>query len=258
MSERTREFVFHLNRKDGTPLFLHPFLTPALLMERLPTAEISGRYGAEPMVESLTKLRNELYRMVDASVRLWIGELRFIPRFLISTGIFLVVYFVASYFIRDPLPIIDEVILGLVAAIVVYLWLGRRYSASGEATKRRLELRAAVDRISFTESSFLKRVEEVLHEHEAHEAEAIRSIVTPMEHSLDAAERDEAVHLVGMLERRFNLKRLRREERVLKRFVDRGQPGEPTIRRWIALQKLDAPLYALYKGYKRTVQALRS
>lgn len=257
MAERSKEFVFHVRRKNGTPIFLHPFTTPARLMDVLPTAEIAGRYGAEPVVEALTGLRNELYRMVDASVRLWIGELRFIPRFLISTAVFLVVYFVTSYFIRDPLPIIDELVLGLVAAVVAFLWLGRRYGASQQATARRAELRAAVDRISFTESSFLKRVEEVLHDHEAHELQTIRSILTPLEHTLDADERVEAEHLVSMLERRLDLRRLKRDERVLKRFVDRGAPGESTIRRWLESQKLDAPLYALYKGFKRTVQAPR-
>ena len=257
MAERPRVFVFHVRRKDGTPLFLHPFSSPARLTELLPAAEIAGRYGAEPAVESLTHLRSELYRMVDAAVRLWIGELRFIPRFLLSTAVFLVVYFIASYFIRDPLPILDEIVLGLVGAVITYVWLGKRYGASSEAARRRGELRGAVDRIAFTESKFLVRVEAELHEHEARETEAIRRIVTPMEHTLDAAEREEAEHLVGMLESRFNLRRLRRDERVLKRHVDRGEPGEPAVLRWIHAQKLDAPLYALYKGYKRTVQAKR-
>jgi hypothetical protein len=260
MADTARGYVFHVRRKNGVSLFLHPFTSPARLVGLLPDGVIVGRYGAEPVVEALTLLRNELYHMVDTAVRQWIGEQRFIPRFLITTGAFLAVYFITSYFIRDPLPMIDEVLLSVAASVIVFLWLGRRYARSSLATRRRVELRAAVDRISFTESAFVKRVEAVLHDNEAQEAEAIRGIVTPDEHALDAQERDEAVYFVGMLESRFDLKRLRREEKVLKRFLDAGRPpgGEQRIRRWLEIQKLDAPLYALYKGYKRTVQSLRS
>jgi hypothetical protein len=260
MAETQRVFVFHLKRANGTPLFLHPFSSPARLIELLPKARVEGRYGDEPMVESLTKLRDELYRMVDAAVRVWIGDLRFIPRFLLSAGIFLVAYFLAGYLIREPIPILPDVAIGIAAAVIGYGWLGKRYGASTAASNKRDELRAAVDRIAFTESSFLLRVELELHDSEAREAEAIRRIVSPMEHALDTAEREEAEHLVGMLERRFDLRRLRRDERVLKRFVDDGEPAAsaPSIKRWLELQRLDAPLYALYKGFKRTVQSLRS
>jgi hypothetical protein len=259
MADTLKAYVFHLKRANGTPLFLQPFGSPAKLMELLPRAHVEGRYGEEPMVEALTMLRNELYRMVDAAVRLWIGELRFIPRFLLSAGVFLAAYLVAS-FIGDPIPLVDEVVIGIVAAVIAYAWIGKRYGASSEASKKRVELRAAVDRIAFTESSFLRRVESVLHDVETQEAEAIRGIVSPLEHTLDAVEREEAEQLVGMLEGRFDIRRLRREERVLKRFVEDGEPAAkaPTIKRWIELHKLDAPLYALYKGFKRTVQSRRS
>ncbi len=260
MADTLKAYVFHLKRANGTPLFLHPFGSPAKLMELLPRAQVQGRYGEEPMVEALTMLRNELYRMVDGAVRLWIGELRFIPRFLLSAGAFLAAYLFASYFIRDPIPLIDEAVIGIVVAAIAYAWIGKRYGASNEASKKRVELRAAVDRIAFTESSFLRRVESVLHDVETREAEAIRGIVSPLEHTLDAVEREEAEQLVGMLEGRFDIRRLRREERVLKRFVEDGEPAAkaPTIKRWIEIHKLDAPLYALYKGFKRTVQSRRS
>jgi len=260
MAQQENAFVFHLKRKNGNPLFLLPFKTPTRLMDLLARADIRGRYGEEPMVEALTMLRNDLYRMADSAVRMWIGELRFIPRFLISTGVFLVAYFIGSYFIRDPIPLVDELVMGLVAAVIAYVWLGKRYSSSTQAARKRVELRAAIDRIAFTESAFLHRVEALLHDNERSEADAIRQIVSPGEQVLDAEEREEAEHLVAMLESRFDLRKLRREERVLRRFVEAGEPAarEQTIRRWLQLQKLDAPLYAIYKGFKHTVQPRRS
>ncbi len=258
MTDTMKTYIFHLRRKDGNPLFLHPFSTPAKLIQRLGSGEVIGRYGAEPRVEGLTMFRNELYRMVETGVRNWIAELRFIPRFLISTGAFLVAYFLASYVIRDPLPVIDEVAIALGTAVVVYFLLGRRYHSSGEAMKKRVEMRAAVDRISFLESGFVKRVEAALHENETHELlDVTRNIISPAAQELDDGEQEEAEHLVALLESRFNLKKLRKDERALRRFVEsRNQEGESQhLRRWMELKKLDAPLYALYKTFKRTVQA---
>ncbi|MEE8440203.1 MAG: hypothetical protein V3S41_00660, partial [Spirochaetia bacterium] len=60
--------IFHLYRKDGTAVFLHPFRNSDRLFQVLERSEISGHYGTEPRVESLTLFRNELYRLVENEV----------------------------------------------------------------------------------------------------------------------------------------------------------------------------------------------
>ena len=106
----------------------------------LENSDIDGLYGREPRVESLTLLRNDLYRQVEQSVKDWTAERKFIPRFLISTSAFLVVYFLTSFVIRDPIPMVDELLLGLAAAVVVYLVLMKRDSDSKKATEMKVSL----------------------------------------------------------------------------------------------------------------------
>jgi hypothetical protein len=162
MEEQSALYIFHLKRAKEGPVFFHDLKKGLNLLGQIKTSRIVGRYGEEPDVESLSTLRNELYRQSETAIRDWIFDLRFIPRFLLSTLAFIVTYFVKAYMIRDPLPIIDEFVLASVAAVVAYMALGKRFLKSDAAVKERLELRTAIDGIEFTESEFLKRVESYL------------------------------------------------------------------------------------------------
>ena len=155
--------IYLLTRRDGTPLFISPFHDPTSLLERETDDTYEGLYGSEPRVEAITKLRNELYRRIESDVRDWINERRFIPRFLISAGVFLVVYLFLSLVIRDPIPLIDELLLGLAGAVASYLAIGRRFEQSSAASNKRIALRAKVDAIVFHESPFLSELEGLLH-----------------------------------------------------------------------------------------------
>ncbi len=148
MAEAEKNYLFHIHRKDGSSLFLHPLYPPAKVVETLEKGPLEGRYGREPRVEALTGFRDELYRQVELGVRHWLADLRFIPKFLIASGAFVVAYLFFSIVVRDPLPVIDEVVLGLAAAVASFVLLGRRDLASRRATKKRLDLRLVVDRIS--------------------------------------------------------------------------------------------------------------
>jgi hypothetical protein len=254
--KQQRVYIFHLFRKDGTPLVLHPFASPEKLAAVLGSAPIQGRYGAEPRVEALTLFRNQLYRQVEAGVRSWLSEARFIPKFLISALVFLVTYFFLSFVVRDPLPVIDELAIGLGASIVVFFLLGRRYLASDEATKKRMALRTAVDRIVFQESPFVKQVERALHRQESGGIEtAIAQIIAPKQEELDELHREEALQFIRLLESHFNMKKLKREERSLRRYARKD--SDVRFPRHFDAGRYDFPLYAVYKVFKQTVSRSR-
>jgi hypothetical protein len=155
--------LYHFARRDGTPLFLHPFLKPGSTLEITSTTELQGKYGAEPRVESLTLLRNDLYRRIESDVRTWINERRFIPRFLISSAVFMLVFLFMSLVLRDPIPIVDEFLVSGGLAVFTYLVVGRRFEHSRTAGDVRVMLRSKVDGVVFTESPFVREVEELLH-----------------------------------------------------------------------------------------------
>ncbi len=184
--------LYHVTRRDGTPLFVHPFIVPGSTLNIDSATELYGRYGSEPRVESLTLLRNELYRRIDADVRTWIGEQRFIPRFLISAAAFLLSFLFMSLVIRDPVPVVDELLISGAIATVVFLVVGKRFVQSEPAGKRRIMLRSKVDGIVFTESPFVRELETILHRMEGYD------LTSFMDKGKNSDEKDQ---LVGELRR---------------------------------------------------------
>ena len=261
MTSGQKTYLFHIYRQDGSSLFLHPLFPPARVVEALEKGPLEGRYGLEPRVEALTGFRDELYRQVEQGVRHWINDLRFIPKFLIAAGAFVAAYVFFSAVVRDPLPVIDEVVLGVAAAVITFALLGRRDLASRRAAKKRLDLRLVVDRIAFRESAFVKNVEGALHSAEGESVEqVVRRIVAPgeqgLESSLPASGAEtglaEAAQFVRLLEQRFNFRKLQREERTFRRLSGKREAG-----RLLSVRKVDFPLYSVYKSFKRTVSGRR-
>ena len=264
MGKNERRYIFHLYRTDGQSLILHPFANSDRLRAALETQEIEGRYGAEPPVALLTSFRNDLYRNVEVAVRRFLSDARFVPRFLISAGAFFASFMILSYAVPDPILIVDELLVAVGAGIGAYLFLGRRDMGSDAAMKKRIALRNAVDQIKFVPSGFLARVEQELQRTESGEfEEAVRSILEPepsrgadqARSQLAAEDRAEAAQFVQLLEEKYRFKRLRREEKVLRSYASRAASDRgDSLRRWSDTKKLDLPLYAVYKRFKRTVE----
>lgn len=255
MAEKDRVFIFHIFRRDGTSLFLNPFGSPGKIVGGLERSEVEGRYGMEPRVEALTMFRNELYRQIEVGVKNWLSDVRFIPKFLISALAFVVVYFFMSFVVRDPLPVIDEIAIGLGAGVAVFFLQSRRDISSKAATKKRLDLRVIVDRITFLESDFVNQVEAALHRNETSSIEdVVKQIVEPARQELGEDVQEEAAQFIRALESRFDFKKLQREERMLKRVMSRS-PVElnKNFARLVESKKYDFPLYAVYKSFKKTV-----
>jgi hypothetical protein len=162
LHERPALYIFHISRAGARPVFLHSLKPDKNFIPLTEGSVIRGRYGKEPRIESVTLLRNDLYRMCETVVREWVFEMRFIPRFLICAGVFLVAYFFASFVIRDPLPMIDEIIIGLGAAAIAWFLVGRRFLSSRAAEEKRNDLHTVIDGIAFDESDFIKKIEETL------------------------------------------------------------------------------------------------
>ncbi|POR05300.1 hypothetical protein AU468_02090 [Alkalispirochaeta sphaeroplastigenens] len=154
--------LYHLALCDGTSLFLHPFVTRGALLQVTASTPVEGLFGAEPRVEALTHLRNELYRRIEEDVRDWINEKRFIPRFLIASGVFLVVFFFLALVVHTPIPLVDELLGSTAAGVVAFLAVGRHFERSRSASRRRLSLRAKIDGAVFQEHPFVQRLEQVL------------------------------------------------------------------------------------------------
>lgn len=257
--QKEKIYIFHIFRSDGQSLFLHPLSNPDKLVAQLGNAEVIGRYGKEPRVEALTLFRNELYREIETSVKRWLADIRFIPKFLISAAVFIITYFFLSFVIRDPVPLIDEIAISLGVSVVLYYLLSRRDISSEKATKKRLVLRSAVDKITFRQSPFVQQVEKILHQNESSSIkEVIRQILEPIEQQLSESQKEEADHFIQLLEGKFNFKRIKRKERKFQRYLKGSSDKSQHIHKLGKAKKLDFPLYAVYKSLKKITPNAKS
>ncbi|MBI9102343.1 MAG: hypothetical protein JEY99_08010 [Spirochaetales bacterium] len=256
--------IFHIYRKDGTPLFLHPFQNPSFMGELLKELDgdtppvFKGLYGKEPRVESLTFFRNELYRIIEQSVNGWMAEKRFIPRFLFSALVFLVTYFFCAVVIRDPIPMIDEILIGTGTSIAAYFLMGRSFKNSNVAGKKRIQMREIVDKIVFEQSGFLLKVEDVLQTKESLAVgtlmeDIIKSDPSEPDFSYpdSSGKNEEAYELLRYLEAHFDKDIVKWHEKSVASVksgsaAGKAKPGK-NVR---GIKKVDLPLFSTYAKLK--------
>jgi hypothetical protein len=255
MKEKTKIYIFHVNRKGGKPVFFHPFPNTQEFINQVKDSVIIGKYGEDPRVESITLLRNDLYRRAETAIKLWITDVRFIPRFLISSAVFLGVYFFMSYVIRDPLPLIDEVIGASGGAAAVYIFLGRKYLNSEAVVQKRIELRTAIDGVSFTESEMLKKVEALLSAYdEAPLAELFTAYGTQEKLVLNSEWHEEARNLLRYLETQFDTKTVKSfMKKIQNRVTSEIEKPLEKLKKLIDGNKIDFPLLLVYARLKKSM-----
>lgn len=132
---------YAIQRKSRPLLCLTPLTDP----KRIETIES----GEEIILKSstlLTKHQSDeatfsLYNTIDYSVDRWIQDKQYVPRMLASAVVFTISYFIFSLAVRDPIPMIDELVISAVLAVVTWRTIARRDSRSAIAQHRRHELK---------------------------------------------------------------------------------------------------------------------
>jgi len=248
--------IFHLFRKDGTALFLHPFDDPNVFLSVGENTQIYGKYGQEPDVEYITLFRSQLYQSVETTVKSWIQDKKFIPNFLWASTGFLLIYFLFTFAVRDPLPMVDELLIAAASAVGIYFYRLRKTHALPQAEELRKKLRWKVDHIEFQEDAFVQEVEDILHRYESVSRDKLlESMYFPDTASFTDKEIKDAQKLIDYLEKRFSSKAYRRQEKLMDRYAT----GEGSPRRFESLKaqvdrgKIDLSLLATYRSLKRRV-----
>lgn len=100
-------------------------------------------------------LKQKISKMVDHYVQ----EKRYTVRLLLSSLVFLIVYFIGTLAVRDPFPILDEIIIALAASAVFWRYMKKRDTRQIMATDYKKRLQKAVDDALEEESLLLGRLE---------------------------------------------------------------------------------------------------
>ncbi|MDR3200057.1 MAG: hypothetical protein LBT68_01250 [Spirochaetales bacterium] len=274
LTDRPALYIFHVGR--AKPRFFYPFKPGREFISQTEGFSIHGRYGKEPRVEAITLLRGDLYRLAESAVKQWVFELRFIPRFLISSAVFLFAYFFASFVIRDPLPVIDELLIAGAAFAVSYLLIGKRFLSSRAAEEKRGELHTVIDGIAFSESDFVRTVEDLLGEFDSSEPAKLLRIYNAAG-SPQSAEPPESLSRIDIrpewgaeaealdacLKAVFQEKRVKGLSGRLRKkaaAADRPLPEKTleALRRLIAGTRVDFPLFVLYAVLRGSLESSSS
>jgi hypothetical protein len=222
---------------------------PQGFLSALESGAVEGRYGTEPDPAEIERLKSALYSLSDEASDMREVDRRFPLRFLFAGAVFLAGFFFFSYVIRDALPIVDEIVLSLVAAGAFWIWQRRRIKRGEKARRGRSESRSLVDRVSFRQSAFVSEAELYLETLEDRSARDVMTILVegraPFTHSAAEGESRLLREDVGAS---IGRKALRKGKILLSKL--KKKPPEDVHAAAAQLTGLvgDLPLFALYEA----------
>jgi hypothetical protein len=138
---------------------LHPFEPGSELFEAPVPIVLSGRYGTGEIPKDTVAIRAELYRAMEKGSRRHFLDKGYYLRLALTVGAFLGIYLFFSIVIRDPVPLIDELLLGGLAAAAVFFASERKALSSPKHIESLLTLRRSIDASLFIESRVVDLVE---------------------------------------------------------------------------------------------------
>ncbi len=153
---------FILRRTKGGSLYLTPFVDPKVSDSWSEDEDIRWHASTGLHTHEKDDALFTLYTQIDRGVDRWIQDARYLPRLLISALVFLITYFFFSLAVRDPIPMIDELLISGALAAFTAVTLSRRDKKSEVAMKRRLVLKQQASRSDFAIEEGLSSYEEYL------------------------------------------------------------------------------------------------
>ncbi len=130
-----------LTRVGHPTLFLSPLLDITAAARWNADEQLQWYCAGSPTSALRDEAAKSAYAQIDTAVNRWISDKRYIPRLLVAAVVFLGVYFIGSLVVRDPIPIIDELLIASAISVVAWIFMARRERTAGLAMKRRMELK---------------------------------------------------------------------------------------------------------------------
>jgi len=150
---------YALLRKVGMNLYLSPYLKTDKAAQLDPDTPVVLKSSGMLTKGQKDEASFALYSAIDFSVDRWIQDKQYIPRLLICAVVFLVTYFFMSLAIRDPIPMVDEMLVSSALTIFCWVVLAKRDTRSSVALQRRFELKAEAGSPDYQEQEGLFALE---------------------------------------------------------------------------------------------------
>jgi hypothetical protein len=245
-----------IKRGNAADLHLHPFLQrkEAERWDVENAEPVTVRYGSEVTEEQREQFLYDLYVKIDRGVDSWIVELKYIPRLLSSAGAFLVIYFFLSFVIRDPIPVLDELLGAAVGAAAVYLWTASRSKRSNIALKKRIEIKDQFQQTDYAADAQIALIESRLALYDAMPAIELADRVCGEDGGLEPLPLENRYEEIAEYVRRI-LEYSDRHKKILRRLAKVNTERERTacsanLFSLASKKSIDLPLVALYTAMR--------
>ena len=192
-------FVFIVSGK--LPIVLHPFDAHDAF-DMADSGSLVGRYGSGSAPRDADSIRKSMYEYMEKGARRHFLDKGYYYRLALTAVAFVSVYLFLSIVVRDPVPLVDELLLGLLASAAVFFASERKALSSPKHLDAVIRLRRAIDAAYFSESRVVDLLESWRDEAVALGPAAFYKVdaVTP---TLNSEEREEAAALCAMLATRW-------------------------------------------------------
>ena len=100
---------------------------------------------------------------LEKRIDYWIQDKHYFGRLFASAGVFLILYFFCSLVIRDPLPLIDELLISITGSIATWYLIARHDKKALLVKKAKEEWKRSVLDADFEYSSYMEDAEEYYH-----------------------------------------------------------------------------------------------
>ena len=114
--------------------------------------------------ETRDNLDSYLISKSEITVSHFLQDKHYIPRLLISALVFLLVYFFLSLVVRDPIPMLDELIAALLLSVLTFLGMSKRDIRLARESKLMYDIRKELANAELIQEDYLNSIEEYIYE----------------------------------------------------------------------------------------------
>ncbi len=150
--------VSYFMRRRGGPLVLSSLSDEdfsAISASSRSRIEAGGMLSEMEMHEAVVAITHE----ARLSLLRWIQDKRYIPRLVLSAAVFIILYLFFSVVIRDPLPIVDEVVFSFIGSALLWIALARYDERSSLMRGKMASLELAIEHSEVMVSPFIAEAE---------------------------------------------------------------------------------------------------
>jgi len=129
------------------------------LHEGLREGDVEGFFGSYPEESHREVLKRQLYFIADQTAEKEFQEGDYILRSILTFLCFLFIFFILSYVVRDPIPLVDEIVFSSAGCLMFNLWFRKKRASNQKLEMMKLEMRSNVDAVAFSEQETLRNLE---------------------------------------------------------------------------------------------------